>query len=106
MDEIPEQLVINWDQTGIHYVTVSSWMMDKEGRKRIGIVGADDKRQLTAVFGESLAGDFVPPQLVYKQKTQWCLPSVHHFQSQPLVKRGDHISQRTKHLSCCYQEKG
>ncbi len=24
MDEIPDELVINWDQTGIHYVPVSS----------------------------------------------------------------------------------
>ena len=32
--EIPDELVINWDQTGIHYVPVSSWTMDKEGRKQ------------------------------------------------------------------------
>ena len=29
MDEIPDKLVINW--TGIHYVPVSSWTMEKEG---------------------------------------------------------------------------
>ena len=74
MDEIPDELVINWDQTGIHYVPVSSWTMEKEGSKRIEIVGSDDKRQLTAVFGASLAGDFLPPQLVYKGKTSRCLP--------------------------------
>ena len=48
--------------------------MEKEGSKRIEIVGSDDKRQLTAVFGASLAGDFLPPQLVYKGKTSPCLP--------------------------------
>lgn len=74
MDEIPDELVINWDQTGIHYVPVSSWTMEKLGSKRIEIVGSDDKRQLTAVFGASLAGDFLPPQLVYKGKTSRCLP--------------------------------
>ena len=74
MDEIPNELVINWDQTGIHYVPVSSWTMDKEGSKRIEIVAADDKRQLTAVFAGSMTGDFLPPQLVYKGKTQRCLP--------------------------------
>ena len=72
MDEIPDQLVINWDQTGIHYVPVLSWTMDKEGKKRIEIVGSEDKRQ--AVFAGSLAGDFLPIQLVYKGKTQRCLP--------------------------------
>ena len=74
MDEIPDDLVLNWDQTGIHYVPVSSWTMDKQGSKRIEIVGSDDKRQLTAVFAGSLAGDFLPPQLVYKGKTSCCLP--------------------------------
>ena len=33
MEEIPEDLVINWDQTGINYVPVSSWTMAKEGSK-------------------------------------------------------------------------
>ena len=33
MEEIPSELVINWDQTGIHYVPVSSWTMAKEGSK-------------------------------------------------------------------------
>ena len=76
MDEVPPELVINWDQTGIHYVSVSSWTMEKEGSKRIEIVGIDDKRQLTAIFAGSLSGDFLPPQLVYKGKSPRCLPSV------------------------------
>ena len=29
MEEIPFDLVINWDQTGIHYVPVGSWTMEK-----------------------------------------------------------------------------
>ena len=33
MEEIPPELVINWDQTGIHYVPVSSWTMAKVGSK-------------------------------------------------------------------------
>lgn len=32
MDEIPDDLVINWDQNEIHYVPVSSWMMEKEAK--------------------------------------------------------------------------
>ncbi len=44
MEEIPSELVINWDHTGIHYVPVSNWTMAKEGSKRIEIFGADDKR--------------------------------------------------------------
>ena len=33
MEEIPFNLIINWDQTGIHYVPVGSWTMEKEGSK-------------------------------------------------------------------------
>ena len=77
MDEIPFQLVINWDHTGIHYVPVSDWTMEKEGSKRIPIVGIDDKRQLTAVFTGSLAGDFLVPQLIYQGKSPRSLPLIH-----------------------------
>ena len=79
--EIPPTLIINWDQTGIHYVPVGSWTMEKEGSKRIEIAGIDDKRQLTAVFAGTLAGDFLPVQLVYKGKTTKCLPTTVKFPS-------------------------
>ena len=76
IEEIPCELVINCDHTGIHYIPLSSWTMTKEGSKRVEIIGIDDKRQITAVFGGTLAGDFLPPQLIYKGKTTKCLPSV------------------------------
>ena len=37
MMEIPGSLAINWDQTGIQYVPVSQWTMEKEGMKWIEI---------------------------------------------------------------------
>ena len=37
MDEVPAQLIINWDQTGINYVPVSSWTMEQVGSNRIDI---------------------------------------------------------------------
>ena len=74
MDDVPEELVINWDQTGINYVPISSWTMEKEGVKRVEVTGKDDKRQLTALFACSMSGDFLPIQLVYQGKTMKCLP--------------------------------
>ena len=75
MDEIPPQLIINWDHTGINYVPVSSWTMETAGTKCVEIIGKDDKRQLTALFG---SGDFYPsPQLIYQGKTKKFIP---HFQ--------------------------
>jgi hypothetical protein len=76
MDGIPEQLIINWDQTSIEYVPVSSWTMAPRGSKRVDIIGKDDKRQITDVFACTLSGDFLPIQLIYKGKTNKCLPSV------------------------------
>ena len=80
MEEIVPELVLNWDQTGIHLVPASSWTMDKEGSKQVAIKGGNDKRQITAVFCGSAAGDFLPLQLVYKGKTERCHP---HFQFPP-----------------------
>ena len=92
MEEITPELVLNWDQTGIHLVPASAWTMDKMGSKRVEITGVNDKRQITAVFCGSAAGDFLPLQLVYKGKTQRCHP---HFQF-PL---GWLVSHSPKHRS-------
>ena len=69
MEEIPPELVFNWDQTGIHIVPSSSWTMDKRGVKRVEIIGANDKRQITAIFCGTIMGDFLPIQLIYQGKT-------------------------------------
>ena len=74
--EIPSSLIINWDQTAIKYVPVSTWTMADEGSKRVKIVGADDKRQITAVFAITSLGDFLAPQLIYQGTTTKCLPIV------------------------------
>ena len=74
MEEVPPAMVLNWDHTAVNYVPVSSWTMEKEGAKRVEIVSKDDKRQITAVFGCLMAGDFLPPQLIYQGKTERCQP--------------------------------
>ena len=62
IEEIPKKLVINnWDHTRIHYVPKSNWTMAKEGSKHIEIAGAEDKRQITAVFANTMVGDFLCP---------------------------------------------
>ena len=60
MDEIPKD-IINFDQTGINYVPVTSWTMEQEGAKRLELVMKDDKQQITAVFAASFTVDFLPP---------------------------------------------
>ena len=43
LDEIPLDLIINWDQTGINYVPMSSCTMGVEGSNKVDLVGKDDK---------------------------------------------------------------
>ena len=76
MEEIPPEMVLNWDHTGINYVPVSSWTMEKEGSKRVEIAGFNDKRQLTAVLAGTMSGEFLFPQVIYAGKTPKCLPTV------------------------------
>ena len=75
MEEIPPQLIFNWDQTGLHLVPTSNWTMAKKGSKRVEMKGLEDKRQITAVFCGTLCGEFLPMQLIYKGKTERCHPS-------------------------------
>ena len=75
MEDIPSSLIINWDQTAVQVVPSCSWTMEKKGTKRIEVAGIDDKRQITAVFGCTLSGNFLPIQLIYQGKTTKCLPN-------------------------------
>ena len=74
MEDIPCELILNCDQTGVRIVPSGNWTMDKKGAKRISISGADDKRQITLVLAGSMVGDLLPPQIIYKGKTQRCHP--------------------------------
>ena len=43
MEEIPPELILNWDQTGIKIVPRNTWTMDQQGVKRVEVCGANDK---------------------------------------------------------------
>ena len=74
MEDIPSELIFNWDHTGISIVPGSSWTMELKGSKRVEIVGINDKRQITAVFCGTAKGHFLPFQLIYQGKTKASLP--------------------------------
>ena len=74
LHEVPSDLIINWDQTGILLVPSAQWTMDKRSRKRVPIAGHNDKRQITAVMCGALTGEMLPIQLVYKGTTKRCHP--------------------------------
>ena len=33
LQDIPDDMIVNWDQTAIKYIPLSNWTMDKEGSK-------------------------------------------------------------------------
>ena len=63
IEQIPPELILNWDHTGIKIVPSSSWTMEQQGTKHVDLVGAGDKRLITAVFCGSLVGDFCQSKL-------------------------------------------
>ena len=74
MDQIPSELIVNFDQTGISYIPASSYTMEKEGVTRVEVTGKDDKGQITLLLAGSLTGKFLPPQVIYEGKTKRCFP--------------------------------
>ena len=76
MNDVPEDLIFNGDQTGINLVLGALWTMDKKGKKQIKIAGLQDKRQITAVMCGSIIGEILPPQLIYVGKTARCHPRI------------------------------
>ena len=76
MNEIPKELIVNWDQTGVSIIPTGDWTMEKEGASIVSIANADDKRQLTAVLAVTAAGEYLAPQLLYKGKTIKCHPQI------------------------------
>ena len=83
MEDIPTQLILNWDQTGIKIVPSTTWTMDRHGVNRVEMIGVNDKRQITAVFCCSLVGEFLPVQIITgqmkKQQSSISTTSFYHM---------------------------
>ena len=74
MNNVPRQLVFNWDQTAVHYVPTGQWTMHYYMEKIIPSANSDDKHQITVVLAVTLTGEFLPPQMICQGKTQHCHP--------------------------------
>ena len=73
---IPDELIINADQMSSKYVPTANVTMAEKNSKRVARKGANDKRGITVMLRESLSGEILPMQLIYKGKTNRSLPSV------------------------------
>ena len=71
---IPDCLILNWDQTGIKFVPTGDWMMAAEGSRMVEMAGLGNKRQIIATFMVSLYDILLPMQLLYQEKTDHSHP--------------------------------
>ena len=72
---IPDELIINIDQTPSKYVPISNVTMTEKNSKHVRKQGADDKRAITLTLAETLSGDMLPFQMIYTSKTSRSLPT-------------------------------
>lgn len=56
MEDIPNDLVLNWDHTGVNIVLGLSWTMNLKGQQWVEIAAMNDKHQMTLVVCKSLSG--------------------------------------------------
>jgi hypothetical protein len=72
---IPDSMVINTDQTGIHLIpTGGAHTWDEKGTKHVKVHGMEDKRQVTVTVSSSAAGTLLPFQVIFTGTTSRTLP--------------------------------
>lgn len=72
---IPPDLVVNFDQTGVHLAPAQDKTYSTKGSKEVRVGGKDDKRAFTAVVGSSATGELLPLQVIFAGKTSAVLPA-------------------------------
>ena len=73
---IPDELIINADQTPSKFVAADNITMATKAPWHITRAGSSDKRSVTLIVCESLDDKILPFQLIYKRKTQRSFPVV------------------------------
>ena len=76
LHSIPDELIINADQTHSKFVVTDNITIAAKEQKHISRAGSIDKITITLTVCESLDGKILPFQLICKEKTQRSLPTV------------------------------
>ena len=66
--KIPEELILNYDQTPLSYVCTSNTTLEVRGSNSVPIVGKEKQKQITGTFTVSADGDVLRMQLIYAGK--------------------------------------
>ncbi|KAF9520263.1 hypothetical protein BS47DRAFT_1287271, partial [Hydnum rufescens UP504] len=75
MFDVPAELVINVDQTGVCLIPARNKTWVPTGSKQVNTFGKEEKQQFTLMVASSAAGDLLPFQAIIKGKTLRSLPS-------------------------------
>ena len=67
---IPDPLIINIDQTPTKYIPVSRSTLAKKNSNSVAIKGSSDKTIVTVTFSIFFNENFLPIQLIYREKTK------------------------------------
>jgi hypothetical protein len=65
---IPPELVLNFDQTGLHLAPVKSNTFCETGSKQVVVRFAKDKRQVTALLAGTASGSLLQIQIIFQGK--------------------------------------
>ena len=49
VEDIPPELIVNWDETGIKMVPCTQWTMEKQGTRIVELTGMKDKCQMAPI---------------------------------------------------------
>lgn len=95
LHKIHPSLIVNPDQTGLHLAPSSQYTYDEKGARSVGVIAAEDKRQITVVLASAMDGELLPLQLIFQGKTPACLPK----QTPAMLTSRMHVTFTTNHWS-------
>ena len=72
--EIPEALIINFDQTPLPYICSRNALMQRKDPLTFRWLEKERKKQITGFLTITMSGSFLPMQLIYKGTANHCLP--------------------------------
>ena len=78
MNEVPPDLIFNWDQTALHLVSTGWQTMHHAGNKIIPITNSDDKHQVIAVPSLHTGLFTVHEHSVYAKRLHDSKPHLHY----------------------------
>ena len=77
--QIPDGLIINFDQTPLSCACSPNHTIHFKGGKSVPLVGKGKSKQITGTFSCTKSGIFLPMQLIYRGKTNCCHPTGTEF---------------------------